>query len=105
MQRQLRLVHGSDVTIGEPTMAVMADWRRDPFGAGYHVWAAGSTAWEMVPIARQPVPGVNLTICGEAWSSGQGWTRGALMTAERALQERLGLAWPGWLPRDVDLGP
>jgi monoamine oxidase len=105
MQRQLRLVHGSNVDIGNPTMAIMSDWRRDPFGAGYHVWAAGSTAWEMVPAAREPVPGVNLLDCGEAWSSDQGWTRGALMTAERTLQERFGLTWPAWLPDGIDLGP
>jgi monoamine oxidase len=105
MERQLRLVHGRSVRIGDATMAVMSDWRRDPFGAAYHFWAVGTTAWDMVPVARTPVPGVNLSICGEAWSSGQGWTMGALMTAERTLQERLGLTWPDWLPAGVDLGP
>jgi monoamine oxidase len=105
MQRQLRLVHGPEAPIGDPTMAVIADWRRDPYGAGYHIWAVGASAWEMIPIAREPLPGINLSICGEAWSSHQGWTQGALMTAERTLQERLGLVWPDWLPPGVDLGP
>lgn len=105
MQRQLKILHGPAAKIGEPTMAVMSDWGRDPHGAGYHVWAAGANAWEMVPLAREPVPGFNLSICGEAWSTRQGWSLGALMTAERVMQERFGLAWPAWLPADVDLGP
>jgi monoamine oxidase len=105
LQRQLRLVHGPDVTIGEPTFAVLADWRRDPYGAGYHLWATGASAWRLVPLAREPVPGRNLSLCGEAWSSEQGWSLGALLTAERVVQERLGLPWPAWLPAEVDLGP
>jgi hypothetical protein len=105
MQRQLQLVHGPRARIGEPTMAVMSDWSRDPYGGGYHVWAIGADPWRMGPLARQPAPGTNLSICGEAWSTHQGWSLGALMTAERVLQERLGLAWPEWLPSGVELGP
>jgi monoamine oxidase len=105
MQRQLRLVHGPDVDIGEPFCAFMSDWSRDPYGAGSHIWAVGASAWDVVPLARQPLPGVNLSICGEAWSTRQGWSLGALMTAERTVQERFGLAWPAWLPTEVDLGP
>jgi hypothetical protein len=104
MQRQLRLVHGPEVNISEPTMAVMSDWSQDPYGAGYHMWAVGASAWKVAPVAREPMPGVNLSICGEAWSSHQGWSLGALMTAERTLQERLGLAPPDWLPAGVNLG-
>lgn len=105
MQRQLQILHGPDVQIGDPTMAVMSDWSRDPFGAGYHFWAAGKSAWELIPMAREPAPGANLSICGEAWSTHQGWSLGALMTAERLMQERFGLAWPAWLPDTVELGP
>lgn len=105
MQRQLQILHGPDVQIGDPTMAVMSDWSRDPYGGGYHFWAAGKSAWDIVPVTREPVPGVNLSICGEAWSTHQAWTLGALMTAERLVQERYGLDWPSWLPAGVDLGP
>lgn len=104
MQRQLRLVHGPEVDIGEPTMAVMSDWSRNPYGAGYHIWSVGASAWQLAPVAREPMPGLNLSICGEAWSSHQGWSLGALMTAERTLQERLGLTQPDWLPSGVSLG-
>jgi hypothetical protein len=77
---------------------------RDPLSLGYHRWAVGASVWKLDPVARQPIPGVNLAICAEAWSSHQGWSLGALMTAERTLQDRLGLAPPDWLASDVNLG-
>lgn len=105
MQRQLQVLHGPEVQIGDPTMAVMSDWSRDPYGGGYHFWAVGKSPWDVIPVTREPVPGVNLSICGEAWSTRQGWSLGALMTAERLMQERFELTWPDWLPEGVDLGP
>jgi monoamine oxidase len=105
LQRQLRRVHGESVSIGRPTFAAMADWSRDPYGAGYHFWVAGADPWALVPQARAPIPGLNLSLCGEAWSSGHGWVLGALTSAERTLQTRLELPWPDWLPTGVELGP
>jgi len=73
---------------------------RGPGGFGH----VGASAWQIAPVAREPVPGVNISICGEAWSSLQAWSRGPPMTAERTLQDRLGLSRPDWLPQSVDLG-
>jgi hypothetical protein len=42
-------------------------------------------------------PAVPLHICGDAYSSDQGWTEGAFATAERVVQRHLGIAAPGWL--------
>ena len=54
---------------------------------------------------RRPWPGVPVHVVGEASSNGQGWVEGALETAERTLQEQVGLARPRWLPSGAFLGP
>jgi hypothetical protein len=54
---------------------------------------------------RRPIPDANLHVCGESWSTGQGWVIGALNTAERVLERQFGLGRPSWLPRSVYLGP
>jgi monoamine oxidase len=54
---------------------------------------------------RQPVPDANVYICGEAWSTTQGWAEGALQTAEQVLRQKFGLPGPSWLPAGVHLGP
>jgi hypothetical protein len=45
---------------------------------------------------RQPNPGLDLFICGEAYAQRNGWVEGAINSAERTL-ERLGLSRPGWI--------
>jgi hypothetical protein len=49
---------------------------------------------------RQPVPGVGLHLCGEAWSDDQGWVDGALRNVETLLRTRFGLRRPEWLVAD-----
>jgi monoamine oxidase len=106
LQRQLRLIHGPSVAIGEPTMALFTDWGRDPYGGAWHFWNIGAQPWDIVPRTREPIPGVNLAICGEAYSVDQGWINGALLTAEQVLQQRFQLPWPAsWLPAGTRLGP
>lgn len=106
LQRQLRLIHGSSVSIGEPTMALFTDWGRDPYGGAWHFWNIGAQPWDIVPQTREPIPGANLSICGEAYSVDQGWINGALLTAEQVLQQRFALPWPtSWLPMGTRLGP
>jgi monoamine oxidase len=106
LQRQLRLIHGPTAQIGEPTMALFADWGRDPYGGAWHFWTIGSQPWEIVPRMREPILGVNLAICGEAYSIDQGWVNGALLTAEQVLQQRFQVPLPtSWLPADIRLGP
>ncbi len=106
LQRQLRLIHGPSAEIGEPTMALFADWKQDPYGGAWHFWNIGAQPWDVVPRTREPIPGVNLSICGEAYSTDQGWVNGALITAEQVLQQRFQLPWPAsWLPTGTPLGP
>jgi monoamine oxidase len=106
LQRQLRLIHGPSAEIGEPTMALFADWGRDPYGGAWHFWNIGAQPWDIVPRMREPILGVNLSVCGEAYSTDQGWVNGALLTAEQVLQQRFELPWPAtWLPTATRLGP
>ena len=47
----------------------------------------------------QPVPGVPVHVCGEAYSHDQGWVEGALEVTERMLQTHLDLEPPTYLGR------
>jgi lysine 2-monooxygenase len=58
-----------------------------------------------MPRIRHPLPDANLYICGEAWSTNQGWVEGALNTAEHVLEDHFGLPRPGWLPDAYYIGP
>lgn len=105
LHRQVAELHGMAGRIPDPSLALYANWTQDPFGAGWHFWNVHTRPWEVIPRMRQPFPDTNLYLCGEAWSTDQGWVRGALHTAERMLQEKLGLPGPPWLPSDEYLGP
>src|SRR5207253_2316906 len=90
----------------KPTPVIGAyyqDWSQDPFGAGYHAWAAHYKAWEVMREVRRPVPGRLVTICGEAYSNAQGWVEGALCTAESVLEEFYHLPRITGLPADYPL--
>ena len=76
----------------------------DPYRGAYHFWQTHAKSWEVMPRIRRPVAGANLYLCGEAWSTAQGWILGALNTAERLLEDHFGLPRPDWLPADVYLG-
>jgi monoamine oxidase len=101
--RQLSTLHGMEVP--EPYWARIMDWRGEPFGGASHRWAVGARSWEVIPRMREPVPGLALHVCGEAWSDLQGWVEGGLRSSERVLQDVLGLDPPEWLPADAYLGP
>jgi monoamine oxidase len=75
-----------------PTPAIGAyyqDWSQDPYGAGYHAWAAHYKAWEAMREVRRPMADRRVYICGEAYSNAQGWVEGAFCTAESVLEEFL----------------
>ena len=104
-QAQVRAVHGLKY-VPEPYTAIYQDWTADPFGGGWHGWKAGFQFWEIMPRMRKPLGDDDVYICGEAYSSNQGWVEGALQTAELMLEEHFGLARPSeYLPDDYDLGP
>lgn len=104
IQRQVRELHGPAARVPDPYVAYFQDWAQDPYGGAYHFWQTGAKTWEVMPRVRRPIADTNLSICGEAWSTGQGWILGALNTAERMLQDQFGLPQPDWLPADTYLG-
>jgi monoamine oxidase len=101
---QLESLHGIDIP--KPISSCYKDWSAEPFGAGWFLWKAGSKSWEVMPAIRCPWKGeAPVYICGDGYSSLQGWVEGALNTAEKMLQEHFGLSWPDWLKDDQDQRP
>lgn len=104
-REQLRNLHGVDIP--DPISSCYKDWSAEPYGAGWFLWKPGQRSWEVMPRMRCPwlEQGVkNVHVCGDCYSSLQGWVEGALNTAEKMLQEHFGLEWPRWLPSDAYLG-
>ena len=101
--RQLKAVHGCEVP--DPLSGAFVNWSADPYGGGFHFWNTHVRSWEVMPRVRRPVPGVNVFLCGEAFSAKQGWVEGAINTAERILETYFGLPRPTWAPKDYDFGP
>lgn len=95
LQAQLNKLHGHKIA-QVPTGALYFDWGNDPYGGAWHAWAPHYRSWEVRPWMRQPNPGLDLFICGEAYAQRNGWVEGAINSAERTL-ERLGLSRPGWI--------
>lgn len=94
VRRQLTLMHG--VEVPAPTDGLFVDWTQPPYGGAWHNWQPGWKSWETSVTMRHPIPESDLFICGEAYSCAQGWTEGALETAEAMLQEHFGLEPPEW---------
>jgi hypothetical protein len=112
-QKQLQEIHGDQIRIPEPYVSAFYDWGDDPFGGGYHGWAASVQVlsanvpfpWEAARKMRQPVKGVPVHVCGEAYSDQQGWVEGALCTAELMLRDHFYMEYPDdWLPRGYYFG-
>jgi hypothetical protein len=89
---QLRELHGVTDVYGEglasivrPYYAVMKDWSVDPHGGGWHFWKIGVDSGRIMRRMRKPFSQMSLHVCGEAWSSQQGWVEGALETADEVL--------------------
>ncbi len=101
---QLAEVHGIP-NLPEPYAALCMDWNDAPYGGGWHSWNIGVDSSLVMKKVRHPVEDFPVYICGESYSSGQGWAEGAVQTAERMLQEHFGLPMPHWLADDADLGP
>jgi monoamine oxidase len=101
--RQLSLMH--DIHVPEPLSAAFVNWSADPYGGGFHFWNTHVRSWEVMPRIRRPVPGVNVFLCGEAFSAKQGWVEGAINTAETTLETYFGLPRPKWVPEDYDFAP
>ena len=82
--------------IPEPLETVFMDWSQQPFGAGYHAWAAHYDITDVMQKIRTPATlgganGANVFLIGSAYSNDQAWVEGAFCTAESVLEEYLGL--------------
>ena len=102
MERMLRL-QLAKVHYGDPDMAnaipqaletVYMDWSLNPFGAGYHAWAAHYDIGQVMQTVRNPTalaggPAANVFIVGSAYSNDQAWIEGAFCTAESVLRDFL----------------
>jgi lysine 2-monooxygenase len=100
MQRQLRESHGvaelsgpdnASVPFIPPYVAVFKDWSQEPFGGGWHFWKIGANSRLVMRRMQRPLQDVRLYVCGEAWSTQQGWVEGALQTADAVLEHQLHL--------------
>lgn len=101
--KQLRELHGKD-DIPAPYTAYYHDWSADPYGGGWHEWQTGFRFIDVIPKMLRPIPDDQVYICGEAYSTDQGWVEGSLATAETMLQKHLGLARPDWIDKNWTLG-
>ncbi len=94
-----------NIDAAAPTASLFQDWGNSPYGGAWHYWNPGNQSWLLAKQIRKPLATANLFICGEAFSSHQGWIEGAINTAEQVLEENFALPRPSWLPEDYDLGP
>jgi len=95
IRRELIEMHGVDVP--EPIAGRFIDWSPWPYGGGWHSWMPGWKSWEVTEAMCAPVTGLPLHVCGESYSTAQGWSEGALQSAEDMLQRCFGLSAPDWL--------
>jgi len=97
--KQLAEAHGISVDRMPAPMAVyFQDWGQDPFGGGYHGWAAHYNICRVMDGIRAPYqkilnsPARKTYIIGSCYSFDQAWVEGAFCTAESVLQDFVGLA-------------
>lgn len=96
--KQLAETHGAEVQdVPAPLAVYYQDWGQDPFGAGYHGWAAHYNICDVMDRVRAPYqrilhePSRHTYVIGSCYSFDQGWVEGALCVAESVLREFLDL--------------
>jgi monoamine oxidase len=95
--RQLCELHGLP-GLPPPYAAAFHDWGDDPYGGGWHSWNIGVDTPEAMKKIVKPAADYEVYICGESYSTYQGWVEGALQTAEMMLTGHFGLAAPPSAP-------
>jgi monoamine oxidase len=88
-QRQLAELHDR-AEIPAPVATAFVDWGAAPFGAAWHFWDAGVSSSDAAAQVLQPRPDLPVFICGEAYSTSQGWVEGALESATAVLRRLAG---------------
>ncbi len=101
--KQLGELHGV-ADLPAPYTALYHDWSADPYGGGWHEWQAGYRFIDVIPKMLQPISDERIYVCGEAYSTDQGWVEGSLATAETMLQTHLDLKRPEWIDKKWTLG-
>jgi hypothetical protein len=98
LMKQLAEVHGIDINkVPAPIALYYQDWGQDPFGGGYHGWAAHYNICQAMDYIRAPYqkilghPNRKTYIIGSCYSFDQAWVEGAFCTAESVLQDFFGL--------------
>jgi monoamine oxidase len=80
------------LSLPEPIGAFSHNWTEGFSGAAFHLWSAGSKPERALTDALNPLPGLPLHVCGEAWSMRQGWIEGALETVDMLLERHVHMA-------------
>lgn len=100
LRQQLAALHfgpGADYSaVPEPKETMYMDWSLQPFGAGYHAYAAHYDVCDVQQKVRKPsqlIAGAdaNIFIVGETYSNDQAWVEGAFCTAESVLNDFFGI--------------
>ena len=108
MEKMLRL-QLAKVHYGDPNAAhkiptaletIYMDWGLNPFGAGYHAWAAHYDICDVMQSIRTPANlagsnEANVFLVGSAFSNDQAWVEGAFCTVESVLNDFLEV--PPWV--------
>lgn len=96
--KQLAEAHGADLQkVPSPTAVYFQDWGQDPFGGGYHGWAAHYNICQAMDCMRAPYqkilndPARKTYVIGSCYSFDQASVEGAFCTAESVLQDFVGL--------------
>lgn len=96
LRLELAKVHYGDPNkawdIPAPLETVFMDWGLNPFGAGYHAWAAHYDIVDVMQKIRKPTVlgetgDAPVYIVGSAYSNDQAWVEGAFNTVESVLTE------------------
>jgi Flavin containing amine oxidoreductase len=96
--KQLAEAHGIEIgKMPSPKAIYFQDWGQDPFGGGYHGWAAHYNICRAMDCVRAPYQNVlhnferKTYVIGSCYSFDQSWVEGAFCTAESVLQDFVGL--------------
>lgn len=94
--RQIEKLHPG-LSIPEPFVGLVKNWMDQPSWGGWHSWNPRVEVWNELGRIRHPFEKLPIYVCGEAFSTEQGWVEGALKSAEGVLRE-LGIDRPTWIP-------
>ena len=89
VQRCLREMHPEVGELSAPIGSALMHWGADPEDVSLHFWRAGAVSDEVLAIAPQPEPSLQIYLAGEAFSRHQAWVEGALESADSALERVL----------------